>query len=943
MVVGRRRSGIGGRVLALLTAAGRLAGQSAVGSVVAVCCLVSAAGASATPVFRQASGSPFSSGAGVFTVAFSPSGGLLAAANFGANTVSVFTVNQTTGGLTLSGSPYSVGSGPESAIFSPSGGLLAVGNTNSNSVSMFAVDQATGALTEVSGSPFSTGADPGVVAFSPGGSLLAVPDFGDGTVSMFTVNQTTGALTQVSGSPFTAGTGPAAVAFSPDGKLLATANELSGSVSMYSVNQTTGALTQLSGSPYAVGKFPTSIQFSPGGGELATANSGDNTFSEFTVASGGALTPVSGSPFATGGDPFGVAFSPDGVLLATANGADSVSVFSLSAAGVPTQVSGSPFGTGLNTGPSWVAFNPDGWMLATANNVTGTVSVFTVQPPSASISSPVDAQVYAVNRSVATSFSCGEATYGPGISACQDSNGSDSPGALQTSTVGQFTYTVTATSKDGQTGTAQISYTVAAAPSARITSPANNQTYAVGQAVATAFTCSEGTDGPGIQSCTDSASSSSPATLDTSTLGQHTYTVTATSKDGQTGTAQISYTVAAAPSARITSPANNQTYAVGQAVATAFTCSEGTDGPGIQSCTDSASSSSPATLDTSTLGQHTYTVTATSKDGQTGTAQISYTVAAAPSARITSPANNQTYAVGQAVATAFTCSEGTDGPGIQSCTDSASSSSPATLDTSTLGQHTYTVTATSKDGQTGTAQISYTVAAAPSARITSPANNQTYAVGQAVATAFTCSEGTDGPGIQSCTDSTGSSSPGVLDTSTAGTHTYTVTATSNDGQSGTASITYAITAAPPATQPTPAQPTPAAPITTNPPPTTAAPTATPPVAISAVKLTKATITWCKHCTYPNTRLHFTLTAGTDVRLTLMAKLDGHWKQLATSMLHGHKGPNSIRVAGRWHGQLVPHRTIRILLRIHKNGTWTLVKTFTLVVNSPYTTKILNRH
>lgn len=82
---------------------------------------------------------------------------------------------------------------------------------------------------------------------------------------------------------------------------------------------------------------------------------------------------------------------------------------------------------------------------------------------------------------------------------------------------------------------------------------------------------------------------------------------------------------------------------------------------------------------------------------------------------------------------------------------------------------------------------------APVATISSPSDGQTFKVGDEVSVDFSCAAATDGPPLDSCVGSDGRQAPGgMLDTSTAGDRIYVVTATAEDGQTGSASIGYRV-------------------------------------------------------------------------------------------------------------------------------------------------------
>lgn len=120
------------------------------------------------------------------------------------------------------------------------------------------------------------------------------------------------------------------------------------------------------------------------------------------------------------------------------------------------------------------------------------------------------------------------------------------------------------------------------------------------------------------------------------------------------------------------------------------------------------------------LGSDSFTYRATDPAMNYAEATVALNVAGPPSAVISSPAAGGSYLVGQVVPTTFSCSEGTGGTGLSSCNDSSGATSVSggagQLDTSSVGDHTYTVTAVSQSGLTNRASIDYSVVPQPPGR-----------------------------------------------------------------------------------------------------------------------------------------------------------------------------------------------------------------------------------
>jgi DNA-binding beta-propeller fold protein YncE len=141
--------------------------------------------------------------------------------NAGSNNISVFaacTVASTTcsspNGLLspITGSPFAAGLNPVSLAVTPGGAFLYAADKGSNQISGYKVGQNSGALTPTTTATFSVGTSPTWIAIPPNGGYVYVANFGSASIAAYGINTTNGFLGQVTGSPYSVSTAPSALA-----------------------------------------------------------------------------------------------------------------------------------------------------------------------------------------------------------------------------------------------------------------------------------------------------------------------------------------------------------------------------------------------------------------------------------------------------------------------------------------------------------------------------------------------------------------------------------------------------------------------------------------------------------------------------------------------------------------------------------------------------------
>jgi hypothetical protein len=240
-------------------------------------------------------------------------------------------------------------------------------------------------------------------------------------------------------------------------------------------------------------------------------------------------------------------------------------------------------------------------------------------------------------------------------------------------------------------------------PTIDIYSPSGDGVYFPGHSDAAYYVCSSAVTY--IASCEGDVPLFAP--IDVSTAGQHTFTVRAVDGEGRTATKTVTYEVLdlTPPSIDLRTPADGATYELASNVTIDYSCSD-PGGSGVGYCQGDLPSGAP--LDTSQAGTHRFNVTAVDNAGHFTETNVTYTIIdrRPPQIEIQSPLADHEYPQGSYLSANYYCwSPG--GVHILSCDGTLPNG--ATLDTTGIGPHTFTVTALDKNGQSTTKSATYKV------------------------------------------------------------------------------------------------------------------------------------------------------------------------------------------------------------------------------------------
>jgi 6-phosphogluconolactonase (cycloisomerase 2 family) len=290
-----------------------------------------------TGALTAVAGSPLADSNGPQAVAASPNDKFLYTANSNGS-ISEYKVGST-GALTkVSGSPLTGLGNPVSLVVDPTSGFLLVVDQTNKALSSYTINSSTGALSLLNS--VSTATSPTVVALDPLGVQALVAE-GTATLQYFPIS-----LNGTIGSPqtYTAGATPVASSIDPTSQHLFQVNTNGNLACVYTLLET----GVQSGAPcYNTGNLPSAVLAEPSGRFVYVANSADNNISAYSLnTSNGVLTPIAGT-FTTGSGPDSLSASNDGKYLYVTNkSSGTVSIFTINSDGTLTAAGSATTATG---------------------------------------------------------------------------------------------------------------------------------------------------------------------------------------------------------------------------------------------------------------------------------------------------------------------------------------------------------------------------------------------------------------------------------------------------------------------------------------------------------------------------------------------------------------------------------------------------------------------